>query len=46
MQNYSLAYALNYWECLDRAKNSVKIEELRIVNDDSEKIVISRLVRG
>jgi hypothetical protein len=31
--------------CLDRAKNSVKIEELRIVSEDSEKIVIFRLTR-
>jgi hypothetical protein len=31
---------------LDRAKNSVKIEELRIVSEDSEKIVIFRLARG
>jgi hypothetical protein len=29
--------------CLDRAKNSVRIEELRIANEDSEKIVIFRL---
>jgi hypothetical protein len=29
--------------CLDRTKNSVRIEELRIVSEDSEKIVIFRL---
>jgi hypothetical protein len=29
--------------CLDRAKNSVRIEELRTVSEDSEKIVIFRL---
>jgi hypothetical protein len=29
--------------CLDRAKNSVIIEELRIVSEDREKIVIFRL---
>jgi hypothetical protein len=32
--------------CLDRVKNSVRIEELRIVNEDSKKIVIFRLARG
>jgi hypothetical protein len=32
--------------CLDRAKNNVRIEELRIVSEDSEKIVIFRLERG
>jgi hypothetical protein len=32
--------------CLDRAKNSIRIEELRIANEDSEKIVIFRLTRG
>jgi hypothetical protein len=30
--------------CLDHAKNSVKLEELKIVNEDSEKIVIFWLV--
>jgi hypothetical protein len=30
---------------LDRAKNSVRIEALRITNEDSEKIMIFRLVR-
>jgi hypothetical protein len=30
---------------LDCAKNSVTIEELRIINEDSEKIVIFRLAR-
>jgi hypothetical protein len=29
--------------CLDHAKNSVRIEELRKINEDSEKIVIFRL---
>jgi hypothetical protein len=32
--------------CLDRTKNSVRINELRIANEDSEKIVIFRLARG
>jgi hypothetical protein len=31
--------------CLDRAKNNIIIEELRIVSEDSEKIVIFRLAR-
>jgi regulation of enolase protein 1 (concanavalin A-like superfamily) len=34
------------WVCLDHAKNSVRIEELRIVREDSEKIVIFRLAQG
>jgi ABC-type antimicrobial peptide transport system ATPase subunit len=29
-----------YRVCLDRAKNSARIEELRIANEDSKKIVI------
>jgi hypothetical protein len=37
-------YALRV--CLDRAKNSIRIEKLRIANEDSEKIVIFRLARG
>jgi hypothetical protein len=32
--------------CLVRAKNSIRIEELRIVSEDSEKIVIFRLAQG
>jgi hypothetical protein len=32
--------------CLDGAKNSVRIEELRIVHENSEKIVIFQLARG
>jgi hypothetical protein len=32
--------------CLDRAKNNVRIKELRIVSEDSEKIVIFQLARG
>jgi hypothetical protein len=32
--------------CLDRAKNSVRIEKLRIVSEDSEKIMIFWLARG
>jgi hypothetical protein len=32
--------------CLDHAKNSVRIEKLRIVSEDSEKIVIFQLARG
>jgi hypothetical protein len=33
-------FALAILVCLDRAKNSVRIEGLRIVSEDSEKIVI------
>jgi hypothetical protein len=40
----SMACQLGYE--LDRAKNSVRIEELGIVSEDSEKIVIFRLTRG
>jgi hypothetical protein len=32
--------------CLDCAKNSTRIEELRIANEDSEKIVIFLLAQG
>jgi hypothetical protein len=32
-------------KCLDRAKNSIRIEELRIINEDNEKIIIFRLAR-
>jgi hypothetical protein len=31
--------------CLDHVNNSVRIEELRIANENSEKIVIFRLAR-
>jgi hypothetical protein len=31
--------------CLDRAKKSLRIEKLRIANENSEKIVIFRLAR-
>jgi hypothetical protein len=30
------------WVCLDRAKNNAKIKELRIVHENSKKIVIFR----
>jgi hypothetical protein len=44
IQTYSKETLL--WVCLDRAKNNVRIEKLRIANEDSEKIVIFRLARG
>jgi hypothetical protein len=31
--------------CLDHVKNSVRIEELRIISEDIKKIVIFRLLR-
>jgi hypothetical protein len=31
--------------CLDRAKNNIRIEELRIANEDSETIMIFQLAR-
>jgi hypothetical protein len=41
-----LVFPFVLFVCLDRAKNNVRIEELRIANEDSEKIVIFRLARG
>jgi hypothetical protein len=38
-------FALAILVYLDRAKNSVRIEKLRIVSEDSEKIVIFWLAR-
>jgi hypothetical protein len=32
--------------CLDRVKNNVRIEELKIIHEDREKIVIFQLERG
>jgi hypothetical protein len=43
---FQLKKKLNAEVRLDRAKNNVKIDELKIANEDSEKIVISRLAQG
>jgi hypothetical protein len=40
---YQVDNIYSFRVCLYRANNSVRIKELRIINKDSEKIVIFRL---
>jgi hypothetical protein len=47
-QNFSKNYLklktvyMSFRVCLDRAKNNVRIKKLKIISEDSEKIVIFR----
>jgi hypothetical protein len=44
--NYCWNYSSTQYDPFVLGQYRVRIEELRIVNEDSEKIVISRLARG
>jgi cell envelope opacity-associated protein A len=46
LSSSSLKVGKSVGVCLNHANNSARIEELRIANENSEKIIFFRLARG